>query len=89
MDVPIGQSNMGNESQPRMKRGRPIGSKDENPRIRKGAKSKDDPNEGMEIQKDSYDIIDISVPEETGQVREIHENKEILINYVTNGIQRN
>lgn len=70
-----------------MKRGRAINSRDENPRIRKWAKSKDDPGEDIEIQKDSYDIIDISIPEEIDQVPEFHENKEILINYVTNGIQ--
>jgi hypothetical protein len=39
----------------------------------------------MEILKESSDIIDISVPEETSQVPEIHENKEISINYFTNG----
>jgi len=89
IDVRVGQSNMANESQPRMKRGGPIGSKDKNPRVRKEAKSKDDPNEDMEIQKESHDIIDISVPEETDQVPEIHENKEISINYVTNGRQWN
>jgi len=39
--------------------------------------------------KEPSDIIDISVPEETDQVPEIHENQEISINYVTNGIQWN
>jgi len=32
MDVHVGQSNIANESQLRMKRGRPTGSKDKNPR---------------------------------------------------------
>jgi hypothetical protein len=89
MDVPVGQSHIANESQPRLKRGRLVGSKDKNPRMRKGAKKKDGPSEDMEILKESSDIIDISVPEETSQVPEIHENKEISINYVTSGIQWN
>jgi hypothetical protein len=89
MDVPVGQSHIANESQPRLKRGRPVGSKDKNPRMRKGAKKKDGPSEDMETLKESSDIIDISVPEETSQVPEIHENKEISINYVTSGIQWN
>ncbi|KAK2436707.1 putative mitochondrial protein [Trifolium repens] len=89
IDIPVGKSIIANESQPRLKRGRPVGSKDKNPRIRKGAKNKDDPSEDIETQKESSDIIDISVPEETDQVPENHENKEISINYVTNGIQWN
>ena len=39
--------------------------------------------------KEPSDIIDISVPEETDQVPEIYENKEISINYVTTEIQWN
>lgn len=35
MDVTIGQSHIANESQPCMKRGRAVGSKDKNPRTRK------------------------------------------------------
>jgi hypothetical protein len=35
MDVHIGQSNIANESQPRLKHGRKIGSKDANPQTRK------------------------------------------------------
>jgi len=46
MDVPV-ESNIANESQPRMKRGRPISSKDNNPQTRKGAKMKDGPNEDI------------------------------------------
>jgi hypothetical protein len=57
--------------------------------MRKGAKKKDGPSEDMKTLKESSDIIDISVPEETSQVPEIHENKEISINYVTSGIQWN
>ncbi|XP_058733957.1 uncharacterized protein LOC131605639 [Vicia villosa] len=86
IDIPVGQSN---ESQPRPKRGRPIGSKDKNPRTRKGAKNKGDPNEHIENLKEYSDIIDISSLEEIDQVPETHENKEISINYVQNGIQWN
>ncbi len=69
-----------------MECGRPIGSKDKNPQTRKGAKKKDDPSEEMKTPKESLDIIDISVPEETDQVPEICENEEISTNYVMNGI---
>ena len=41
IEVPEGQIIKANESRPRMKRGRPIGSKDKNPRKRKGAKYDD------------------------------------------------
>jgi len=87
MDVTIGQSHIANESQPRLMRGRPVNFKDKNPRTRKGAKNKDDPNEDVETLKESSYIIEILVPEETVQVSEIYENKEISTNYVRNGIQ--
>ena len=45
MDIHVGQSN---ESQPCMKRDRPIDPKDKNPRTRKGAKNKDGPSEDIE-----------------------------------------
>ena len=89
MDVTIEQSHIANESQPRLKRGRPVGSKDKNPQTRKEAKRRDGPSEDVETLNESSDIIEISVPEETDQVPEIHENKEISINYVNNGIQWN
>ena len=69
----------------RLKRGRPIGSKDKNSLMRKGAKMQDDLIEKVEIPKDSFDIINDSVPEEP-QVPEIVENDEILISYVMNHI---
>ena len=40
IDVPVGQS-IANESKARLKRGRPIGSRDKNPRKRKGANNTD------------------------------------------------
>ena len=53
--------------------------------MRKGAKMQDDLIEKVEIPKDSFDIINDSVPEEP-QVPEIVENDEISINYVMNHI---
>jgi len=69
----------------RLKRDRPIGSKYKNYWMRKGAKMQNDLIENVEILKDSFDIINGSVPEEP-QVPEIVENDEISINYVMNHI---
>lgn len=77
--IPVGQSN---ESQPRMKHGRPIGFKDKNPRRRKGDKNKDGQSEDIENLKETLDIINIPSLEEIDQVPETHENKEISISYV-------
>jgi len=46
IDIPVGQSNIANESQTRLKRGRPVGSKDKNPRVRKREKKARWPNRG-------------------------------------------
>jgi hypothetical protein len=85
VDVPVGQTN---EIITRMKRGRPIGSKDKNPRKRKGAKNDNGQVEDMIISdrtpEENQIISNIGVPAET-QVSEIHENKEISINYIMNG----
>ncbi|KAI5429946.1 hypothetical protein KIW84_034506 [Lathyrus oleraceus] len=86
MDIPVGQSN---ESQARLKRGKPISSKDKNPRTRNRAKNKDGLIEDIENLKESSDIINISSLKEIDQVPETHENKEISINFVQNGIQWN
>ena len=69
----------------RLKCGRSIGSKDKNSWMRNGAKMQVDLIEKVEIQKDSFDIINDSVPEEP-QVLEIVENDEISINNVMNHI---
>jgi len=63
----------------RLKRGRPIGSKDKNSWTRKGPKMQDDLLENVKIQKDSFDIINDLVLEEP-QVPKIVENDEISIN---------
>jgi len=83
IDIPIRQSNIANESQTRLKRGRLVSSKDKNPRVRKREKRQDGLIEGVKVPKDSFDIINDSVPEEP-QVPEIVENDEISINYVMN-----
>ena len=57
----------------RLKRDMPIGSKDKNSRMRKGAKMQDDLIEKVKIPKDSFDISHDLVPEEP-QVPEIVEN---------------
>ena len=46
IDIPGGHSNMTNESQTRLKRGRPVGSKDKNPQMRKREKKERWPNRG-------------------------------------------
>ena len=86
VDVPTGQAFQANESKPQFKRGRPIGSKDKNPRKRKGAKNEDGQIEDEIILKESSSIINDSISKET-QVPEICENDEISINYVLNGIR--
>jgi len=53
--------------------------------MRKGAKMQNDLIEKVEIPKDSFDIINGSVPEEP-HGHEIVENDEISINYVMNHI---
>ena len=57
IDIPVGQSNVENESQTRLKRGRPIGSRDKNSRMRKREKRQDDLIKGAKVPKDSFDII--------------------------------
>ncbi|XP_070049397.1 uncharacterized protein [Nicotiana tomentosiformis] len=49
IDVPVGQSINANESKTHLKRGRPIGSKDKNPRKRKGANDLGDHNMEAEL----------------------------------------
>ncbi|CAL1357417.1 unnamed protein product [Linum trigynum] len=64
-----------------MKRGRPVGSKDKNPRKRKGAMNQDDHIEDMKAQEETPSITKIVVPEEH-QVPEVFDNEEISNNYV-------
>ncbi|XP_075092484.1 uncharacterized protein LOC142172710 [Nicotiana tabacum] len=73
VDVPTGQYDDENESRPRLKRGRPIGSKDKNPRKIKGANDQIDHN--IAIDKTSHEVL---VPGND-------ENEEISISYVSTG----
>ncbi|XP_073120754.1 uncharacterized protein [Henckelia pumila] len=83
IDVPKETSN--DESIARLERGRPIGSKDKNPRKRKGANIM---NQHIEI---SYSLIDNSekfdhqIPNEV----QVLDNEEISINYVKTGKRLN
>lgn len=78
IEIPKGQSEkmVTHESTTRMKRGRPIGSKDKNPRKRKGANVINDPNIDKSVPLETQD--EDSVPEET----QIETNQEISINYI-------
>ncbi|OMO99037.1 hypothetical protein CCACVL1_03959 [Corchorus capsularis] len=70
----FGQVSIANESKPHLKHGRPVGSKDKNPRKRKGAKNQDGQIEDMVTPEEytheeftpekSIGIINNSVPEE-------------------------
>ena len=87
IEVPEGQIIKANESRPRMKRGRPIGSKDKNPRKRKGAKYDDAQIDEIksqgETQEETRDMNN-QTPEED-QVPKNVEIEEISINYVVTG----
>ena len=56
VDIPTGQIVKANESRPHLKRASPIGSKDKNPRKRKGINDQDD--HGLkEISQDETQVI--------------------------------
>ena len=77
VDIPTGQIVKANESRPHLKRGRPIGSKDKNPRKRKGINDQDD--HGLkEISQDETQVI----THDEEEVR-TSENNEISMNYVS------
>ncbi|XP_019240264.1 PREDICTED: uncharacterized protein LOC109220263 [Nicotiana attenuata] len=56
VDIPVGQSTKANESKPRLKRGRPISSKDKNSRRRKGANDQSDHNTEVVAQEEPQDV---------------------------------
>ncbi|KAI3735382.1 hypothetical protein L6452_14878 [Arctium lappa] len=79
IDIPKGQDNLINESRARKKRGIPIGSKDKNPRKKRGANSQDGQNEVRETLEESpEETLDMMVPEEL----QVPENEDISINYI-------
>lgn len=89
IDVPKGPNLVANESYVRMKRGRPIGSKDMNSRKKKGVKNDDGQIEEQIILRrspeETLDMNENNVSEET----QVPENEEISIDYIMSGIKRN
>ena len=90
IEIPTGklQSSMTNEPKPRLKRGRPIGSKDTIPRKRKSVISMT-PEEHITIKPQ----VDEQVAPAEAPVKElslndvpVHNNEEISINYIHEGI---
>ena len=85
IEIPKGQSEneVTNESKVRLKRGRPIGSKDKNPRKKKGTEKQDALNITKSVPKEIQ-----SVPEETQSIQgeiQNEENHEISIDFINTG----
>ncbi|GKB23158.1 retrovirus-related pol polyprotein from transposon TNT 1-94 [Tanacetum coccineum] len=73
-----GQPTIGSESKARLKRGRPVGSKDKNPRKKKGANNQDGILEVKETPEGSQEeTLDMTILKES----QVPENDEISINY--------
>lgn len=71
-DIPTGQLIKANESKPCLKRGRPIGSKDKNPRRRKGASDQSEHNTEVVAQEESQDVTNDKT---LGEVQEPENNE--------------
>lgn len=71
-----------NDSKPQLKRGRPIGSKDKNPRKRKGAYDQNAQN--MEANKEPENVIVEEIPLEDKEPKKV-ENDEISMSFTTSG----
>ncbi|XP_070035716.1 uncharacterized protein [Nicotiana tomentosiformis] len=84
VDIPAGQSLKVNESEPRLKRDRPIGSKNKNPRRRKGENDQSDHNTEVVAQEEHIDITNDKTSKEVHEP-ENNENEEISISYVSTG----
>ncbi|GKA76909.1 retrovirus-related pol polyprotein from transposon TNT 1-94 [Tanacetum coccineum] len=69
IDVQEGQPHIGNESNARLKRGRPVGSKDKNPRKKKGANIQDSITEVRETSGSPKGTLDMLVQEEPQECR--------------------
>ncbi|XP_052888014.1 uncharacterized protein LOC128296622 [Gossypium arboreum] len=82
IDIPIRQIVSAKESNPRLKCGRPIGSKDINPRKRKGAIIQDGNIVEASALEEAKDITNQKTLEEV-QVPENGDNEEISISYIT------
>ena len=81
VDISTQQIVNANESRPCLKRGRPIGSKDENPRKRKG---ENDHNMKASTQGEPQDITNNETTKNV-EIYENNENEEISISYVSTG----
>ena len=77
IDVPEGQLITANEPKMQVKRGRPVGSKDKNPRKRKEVNAQTEET----ITQEEYPVIEKIIPEES----QVPENEEISINYILVG----
>ncbi|XP_070057582.1 uncharacterized protein [Nicotiana tomentosiformis] len=84
VDIPVGQLIKENNFKPRLKRGRPISSKDKNSRKRKGANDQSDHNTEVVTQEEHKDITNDKTSREV-QVPENDKNEEISISYVLTG----
>ena len=83
--VPEGQLITANEIKGQLKHGRPVGSKDTNPRKRKGAK---DTNDQVEVNIDQENFpskTPVESVSKENKVPKIDGNEEISINYVITG----
>ena len=90
IEIPTGklQSIMTNEPKPRLKRGRPIGSKDTIPRKRKSAISMTpEAHITVEPQVDEQ-VVPVEAPVKELSLNDVpvHNNEEISINYIHEGI---
>ena len=83
INVQEGQPSTANESKATIKRGSPLGSKDKNPRKRKGAKNQDGQIEEIISQEKSSEENE-DVTQEEKKVPNSSED-EISLNYVTSG----
>ena len=86
IDVLVGQfvNEIANESKACQKWGRPISSKDKNPRKRKEANIQDEPNKEIDTLEESKDITNEITPEgvQVPKIDKIDENEDISIGYV-------
>lgn len=82
VDIPSGRLIKANECKPCLKCGRPISSKDKNPRIRKGANDKSEHNTEVVARDEPQDVTNDKTLGKV-QVPENNENGEISISYVS------
>ncbi|KAJ9560562.1 hypothetical protein OSB04_005722 [Centaurea solstitialis] len=75
-------TNANDSSKPQLKRGRPIGSKDKNPRKGKGAYDQNDQN--MEANKEPENVIVEEIPLEDKEPKKV-ENDEISMSFTISG----